>query len=296
MILVFTEAFAVAWSAVFGVRTRRGIVAGLLLAAFIVHWQVEGLRWQMLPVYGAALGLAIGDILSVERRLDWTRRIARGVFGLAGVALGAILPLILPVPDIPVPTGPEPIAARPADRSAAASRSDSGATTTTEAATTAQGSGDGPKNLLANASFENGPEGWNLIGAARLTRSTDAHLGAWSLRILPESSADGPVGITVPNVTLTKPQGRYHTNAWVRPSSPNTTVTIGLREYRGGQPVPGSNTLGWTVEQTGWRKFGAIHVASQPGSRLALEIMARDLPPGGYLDIDEVVLHLLGNR
>ncbi len=109
MILVFTEAFAVAWSAVFGVRTRRGIVAGLLLAAFIVHWQVEGLRWQMLPVYGAALGLAIGDILSVERRLDWTRRIARGVFGLAGVALGAILPLILPVPDIPVPTGPEPI-------------------------------------------------------------------------------------------------------------------------------------------------------------------------------------------
>jgi hypothetical protein len=70
-------------------------------------------------------------------------------------------------------------------------------------------------------------------------------------------------------------------------------VTIGLREYRQGRPVPGSNTLGWTVERTGWRHFGAIHVASQNGSRLALEIMARDLPPGGYLDIDEVVLHLL---
>ena len=56
----------------FGVRTRRGIVAALLIALFIVHWQVEGLRWQMIPVYGAALGLAIGDILAVERRLDWT--------------------------------------------------------------------------------------------------------------------------------------------------------------------------------------------------------------------------------
>ena len=97
-------------------------------------------------------------------------------------------------------------------------------------------------------------------------------------------------------MTLTKLGGRYHTNAWVRPSSPNTTVTIGLREYRKGRPVPGSNTLGWTVERTGWRQFGAIHVASQRGSQLALEITARDLPPGGYLDIDEVVLHLLPSR
>jgi acetyl esterase/lipase len=109
LFLIFGEAFAVAWPAVFGVRTRRGIVAALLLALFIAHWQIEGLRWQMFPVYGAALGLAIGDILSVERRLDWTRRIARGIFGLAGVALAAILPLALPVPEIPVPTGPEPI-------------------------------------------------------------------------------------------------------------------------------------------------------------------------------------------
>jgi len=94
-------------------------------------------------------------------------------------------------------------------------------------------------------------------------------------------------------VTVTKIHGLYHTNAWVRPSSPGTTVTIGLREYRNGQPVPGSNTLGWTVEHAGWRQFGAIHTAAAPGSRLALEIMARDLPPGGYLDVDEAVLHLL---
>ena len=174
-----------------------------------------------------------------------------------------------------------------------------GASTTTAAGdtTAAQAAtGDGPKNLLANASFEDGSLGWQPLGGAHLTKTTEAKEGGYSLRISAGPSASGPVGITVPDVTLTKLGGRYHTNAWVRPSSPNTTVTIGLREYRQGKPIPGSNTLGWTVERSGWRQFGAIHVASQKGSQLALEIMARDLPPGGYLDIDEVVLHLLPSQ
>ena len=109
LLLVFGALSAVAWPAVFGVRTRRGIVAGGLLTLFILHWQVEGLRWQMLPLYGAALGLAIGDIIVVERRLDWTSRIARGIFGIAGVGLAAILPLVLPVPQLPLPSGPQAI-------------------------------------------------------------------------------------------------------------------------------------------------------------------------------------------
>jgi hypothetical protein len=196
-------------------------------------------------------------------------------------------------------SGPE----RDADRRSAAPPTAASATTgaptsTTEAApgsTVAQASGDGPKNLLANPGFEDGSRGWRPLGGARLTRSTDATSGDWSLRIQADP-AGGPVGITVPDVTVTKLHGRYHTNAWVRPSAPGSTVTIGLREYRDGRPVPGSNTLGWTVERSGWRRFGAIHVASLAGSHLTLEIMARDLPPGGYLDVDDVVLHLLKPR
>jgi hypothetical protein len=172
-----------------------------------------------------------------------------------------------------------------------------GAPTTTAAgvATTAgQKAPPGPRNLLANNSFENGTQGWKPLGKARLTRSTEATEGGWSLRVLADSG--GPVGITVPNVTLTKLNGRYHTNAWVRPSAPGTTVTIGLQEYHDGKPVPGSNTLGWTVDTAGWRQFGAIHQARLNGSRLDLEITARDLPPGGYLDVDQVVLHLLPSQ
>ena len=154
----------------------------------------------------------------------------------------------------------------------------------------------GPRNLLANASFENGVQGWKPIGRARLTRSTEATEGDWSLRILADPSAGGTVGITIPDAALTRLNGRYHTNAWVRPSAPGSTVIIGLREYHDGKPVPGSNTLGWTVEKSGWRQFGAIHLAGRNRSHLALVIMARDLPPGGWLDVDQVVLHLLPSQ
>jgi hypothetical protein len=194
-------------------------------------------------------------------------------------------------------SGPDQASDGPADLSAAPGAG--GATSTTGAApkgTATKPSGDGPKNLLRNASFEAGAQGWKPLGGARLERSTDATEGGWSLRVLADPGSGGPVGITVPDVTVTKLHGYYHTNAWVRPSAPGTTVTIGMREYRDGKPVPGSNTLGWTVDQAGWRHFGAIHVANQAGSRLVLEIMARDLPPGGYLDVDQVVLHLLPSR
>lgn len=109
LLLAYGEVFAVAWPAIFGVRTRRGIVAALLLGLFILQWQAEGLRWQMLPLYGAALGLAIGDLLAVERRIDWTRRVSRSIFGLAGIGLAAVLPLVLPVPELPIPPGPAEI-------------------------------------------------------------------------------------------------------------------------------------------------------------------------------------------
>jgi hypothetical protein len=209
-----------------------------------------------------------------------------------GVGL-AVLLVLTAAAWVGTSSGPD---RQPADGPAAASHTSGGATATTEAApdtTVAQG---GPKNLLPNASFEAGGQGWQPLGGARLTRSTDAREGGWSLRVLANPTTGGPVGVTVPDVTVTKLHGYYHTNAWVRPSAPGTTVTIGLREYHDGKPVPGSNTLGWTVDQAGWRHFGAIHVANSAGSRLALEIMARDLPPGGYLDVDQVLLHLLPSR
>jgi dienelactone hydrolase len=107
LILLFTVVFAIAWPAVFGVRPRRGIAAGLLSIAIVLQIQIDGFRWQMFPLYVLATGLAIGDLLFIGRQLTWTRRVARGVFGLVGVALTAVLAFVLPVPELPLPPGPE---------------------------------------------------------------------------------------------------------------------------------------------------------------------------------------------
>ena len=109
LVLAFGCAFAVLWPAIFGVRSRRGIIAVTLLGLIALQLRAEGYRWQLLPLYLTATGLAVGDVIFIERRLVWYRRAARGVFGSIGVALVALPGLALPVPSLPTPSGPEVI-------------------------------------------------------------------------------------------------------------------------------------------------------------------------------------------
>lgn len=109
MILAVVALVAVVWPVVFGVRPRRGVVAGILLVGLFAHFQVEGFRWQMIPLYLTALGLSVGDIIFLERELKWSNRLARGVFGSAGILAATAIPLILPVPLVPSPSGGMPV-------------------------------------------------------------------------------------------------------------------------------------------------------------------------------------------
>lgn len=108
--LLFAAAFAVYWPVVFGVRPRRGLVALGLSAALFVQIQLEGFRWQMIPLYVVAVGLAVGDVFYLERKFDWAGRILRGLLGAIGLVVASVLPIALPVPEIPAPGGPEAIA------------------------------------------------------------------------------------------------------------------------------------------------------------------------------------------
>lgn len=71
--------------------------------------QFEGFRWQMIPLYLVAAGLAIGDVFYLDRRMTGSSRLLRGLLGTVGLLLAAALPLLLPVPEIPAPSGPEAV-------------------------------------------------------------------------------------------------------------------------------------------------------------------------------------------
>jgi|FLYL01.1.fsa_nt_gi acetyl esterase/lipase len=100
---------AVLLPAVMGRRLRRGRTAAFLLGSMVLQLVVEGFRWQLIPLDSATLGLAVGDVVADERRLDLGHRIRRGVLGGVGVASLAVLPVLLPVPELPPPGGPYPV-------------------------------------------------------------------------------------------------------------------------------------------------------------------------------------------
>ena len=106
MILAGVCAGAVIWPALFGARSRRGIVLLAAVGSLVAQLFIEGFRWQMVPLYVVAVGLGVGDVLSIERRMPWWRRISRPALGLIGIGMMALLPTVLPVPELPMPSGP----------------------------------------------------------------------------------------------------------------------------------------------------------------------------------------------
>lgn len=101
---------AVLWPALEGRRPRRGLAAGILLATLAVQFLAEGFRWQLWGLYGVALGMALGDVLTAERLLVSYQRIRRAALGMLGILLVVTPVWALPIVEIPPPTGPYQVA------------------------------------------------------------------------------------------------------------------------------------------------------------------------------------------
>ncbi len=97
---------AILWPALFGVRPRRGVVSAILLGLLIAQWQIEGFRWPLLGLYVLAVGLSVGDIITIEREIPWARRLGRALSGSLGLIVVAAPAVLFPVPELPVPSGP----------------------------------------------------------------------------------------------------------------------------------------------------------------------------------------------
>jgi predicted dienelactone hydrolase len=87
------------------------LLPALAGAAIVVHLLFEGYRWQMVPLYvltGVLILFSLPALLRSSKDIApalW-KRIAGPAAGLLVTALAVALPVLLPVPHAPAPTGP----------------------------------------------------------------------------------------------------------------------------------------------------------------------------------------------
>ncbi|HNN12803.1 MAG TPA: hypothetical protein PKL78_04555 [Anaerolineales bacterium] len=79
------------------------LLPALALIVTLIHFVVEGYRWQMIPLYVLTPLLAISSLTKIIGKSDW-KSIA-SILPLILLALATTLPILLPVPRIPTPSG-----------------------------------------------------------------------------------------------------------------------------------------------------------------------------------------------
>jgi len=140
---------------------------------------------------------------------------------------------------------------------------------------------------LHDPGFEDGLEGWRPLGGARLERLDTARSGSWAASLATGPSPDP--GMTAPDVARCAPKTSYTASAWVRASSPGTTITFNLLEYVNGKRLA-VDTVGAVLGGAGWQRIEVDHLTHLPRARLAMELVASGLPLGSRVLVDDLEL------
>ena len=92
-----------------------GLLPAFALVVIATHANVEGMRWQMIPLYAftvLALLTSVPAFFRTAQNETSPRRPLRVILNLSLLALSTALPILLPVPNIPAPSGPYLIGTR----------------------------------------------------------------------------------------------------------------------------------------------------------------------------------------
>jgi hypothetical protein len=92
-----------------------GILPAFALVVIGAHANIEGMRWQMYPLYGFAILtflMSIPDFMKARLEDGVIRRPVRILPSLGLLAVSTALPILLPVPSIPAPSGPYQVGTR----------------------------------------------------------------------------------------------------------------------------------------------------------------------------------------
>ncbi|MFN8414614.1 MAG: hypothetical protein U0Z26_19710 [Anaerolineales bacterium] len=80
------------------------LAPALALVFTLIHFGLEGYRWQMIPLYALTTLLTISSLSKISGVADW--KPLASYLTLILLALSIAVPTLLPVPKIPTPSGP----------------------------------------------------------------------------------------------------------------------------------------------------------------------------------------------
>jgi hypothetical protein len=184
------------------------------------------------------------------------------------------------------------------DRAAgpATTRAQAAATTTTAVATTTTAAATSttrplrptPGNLLADGDFERDLAGWAPLAGAGVDRVEGGASGRWAVAVTPAASGDGRAGMVRRDAATSEADTTYEASFWVQAPA-GGQVVLALRELAGGREIS-ADQAGYTLASGEWQQLAVEHLTAAPGSRLALEVVAPNLPGDGRLLVDGVDL------
>lgn len=79
----------------------------LALTLTLIHFFIEGYRWQMAPLYALTFLLGISSLIKISKQAEWPA--AASYLTVILLAVSTALPALLPVPNIPSPSGSLPV-------------------------------------------------------------------------------------------------------------------------------------------------------------------------------------------
>jgi predicted dienelactone hydrolase len=95
--------------------TAVNLLPALAIVLLAIHAIVEGLRWQMVPLYALSVIAILTSIPAFSKKQTGSDKSAqplRVIISLGLLAVATALPILLPVPAIPAPSGPYQVGTR----------------------------------------------------------------------------------------------------------------------------------------------------------------------------------------
>jgi PKD repeat protein len=147
------------------------------------------------------------------------------------------------------------------------------------------------RQLVGNAGFEQGLDGWRSGQHSRLTRVKGGHTGEWAARVASRGKQHKVALDDSPGWVQATSAGTYHASGWVRSEHDGAKVTLKLVERGKGERIGSAHKV--RRLSGGWHRLRVSYETKSPGSLLDLSVVARGAKKKSiWFEADDVQLRL----